>query len=104
MDMIKANKSRRLIRFVLYFYVPLLLYFLIVSTSKADTTQNSYLIFSVRYLVDRERISTFAATDSATLPIDQRTRAELLLLYAMSEYTNRALSIDEQITRLKKTD
>lgn len=100
--MIKANKSRRLIRFVLYFYVPLLLYFLIVSTSKADTTQNSYLIFSVRYLVDRERISTFAATDSATLPIDQRTRAELLLLYAMSEYTNRALSIDEQITRLKK--
>ena len=33
----------------------------------ADTIQNSYLIFFVRYLVDRERISTFAAPDPPSL-------------------------------------
>ena len=52
----------------------------------------------------KKRMVISASTNSATLPVEQRTRAELLLLYAMSEYTNRALSIDEQITRLKKTD
>ena len=33
----------------------------------ADTIQNSYLIFFVRYLVDRERISTFAALEPPSL-------------------------------------
>ena len=83
--MIKANKSKRLIRFVFLFS-----FFVIISLSSPPVKQiqykNSYFIFFVRYLVDRERISTFAATDSAALPIDQRTRAELLLLYTIIAY------------------
>ena len=45
---------------------------------------------------------TFALTDSATLPEEQRTRAELLHLYLMTKYTNRALEIQQQIGRLEE--
>ena len=43
----------------------------------------------------------FAPTESATLPVEQRTRAGLLFIYVMNIYTKQPLSIDDQIAKLK---
>ena len=45
---------------------------------------------------------TFAATDSATLPIEQRTRAELLLYIGFMEYTKQPIDYPQQIQMLKE--
>ena len=47
--------------------------------------QRRWLIakFSTSYLATSQENRTFAATDSATLPIEQRTRAELLLFIGL---------------------
>ena len=45
--------------------------------------------------------TTFTSTESATLPVDQRTRAGLLFYDDMNIYTKQPLSITDQIARLK---
>jgi len=56
----------------------------------------------VRKFVDSEFIRIFAPTESATLPIEQRTRAGLLFCSIMSNiYTKQPLSIDDQIAKLR---
>ena len=52
-------------------------------------------------MVDSTKITTFAPTESATLPVEQRTRAGLLFSDDMNIYTKQPLSIDDQIARLK---
>ena len=44
----------------------------------------------------------FAATDSATLPIEQRTRAELLFYRGFMEYTKQPIDYPQQIQMLKE--
>ena len=43
----------------------------------------------------------FAPTESATLPVEQRTRAGLLFFSNMKTYTKHPLSIEDQIAKLK---
>ncbi len=43
----------------------------------------------------------FVLTESATLPVEQRTRAGLLFIYVMNIYTKQPLSIDDQIAKLR---
>lgn len=58
--------------------------------------------FLVRKFVDSEFIRIFAPTESATLPIEQRTRAGLLFCSIMSNiYTKQPLSIDDQIAKIR---
>jgi abortive infection bacteriophage resistance protein len=49
----------------------------------------------------KKKSCIFASTNSATLPIEQRTRAELLLLYLM-EYSKSPISYIQQIAILKE--
>ena len=59
-------------------------------------------IFYAKKFVDSEIIRIFALTESATLPIEQRTRAGLLFYSIMSNiYTKQPLSIDDQIAKLR---
>lgn len=51
-------------------------------------------------MVSSKKSSTFAATDSTTLPVEQRTRVERLL-YIHMEYIKKPLTIPEQIELLK---
>ena len=53
-------------------------------------------------MVVLENITSFASTISATLPIEQRTRAELLFLAFMKKYNKQPLEIHQQIAVLKK--
>ena len=53
-------------------------------------------------LVVLENITSFASTISATLPIEQRTRAELLFLAFMKKYNKQPLEIHQQIAVLKE--
>lgn len=46
-------------------------------------------------------IRTFATSDSATLPVDQRTRADLFV-YRLMEYNKPALSISDQLIALQQ--
>ena len=48
----------------------------------------------VSFFVVIKIMSTFASTNSATLPIEQRTRAELLLLYLWIIQNNRLTIYD----------
>lgn len=59
-------------------------------------------IFYAKKFVDSEIICIFAPTESATLPVEQRTRAGLLFYSNMSNiYTKQPLSIDDQIAKLR---
>ena len=59
-------------------------------------------IFYAKKFVDSEIIRIFAPTESATLPVEQRTRAGLLFYSSMSNiYTKQPLSIDDQIAKLR---
>lgn len=53
-------------------------------------------------MVVLENITSFASTISATLPIEQRTRAELLFLAFMKKYNKQPLEIHQQIAVLKE--
>ena len=44
----------------------------------------------------------FAALDSAALPAEQRTRADLFFIYTTMDYTKTALSISDQIAALQQ--
>ena len=44
----------------------------------------------------------FTALDSATLPAEQRTRADLFFIYTTMDYTKTALSISDQIAALQQ--
>ena len=50
--------------------------------------------------MERKEVRTFALLDSAALPIEQRTRADLFV-YALMEYIKPALSITDQLTALQ---
>ena len=59
-------------------------------------------IFYAKKFVDSVIIRIFAPTESATLPVEQRTRAGLLFYSIMSNiYTKQPLSIDDQIAKLR---
>ena len=58
--------------------------------------------FSTDYLGNQRFNCIFAATDSATLPIEQRTRAELLLYIGFMEYTKQPIDYPQQIQMLKE--
>ena len=58
--------------------------------------------FSTDYLENQRFNCIFAATDSATLPIEQRTRAELLLYIGFMEYTKQPIDYPKQIQMLKE--
>lgn len=59
--------------------------------------------FYAKKFVDSEIIRIFAPTESATLPVDQRTRAGLLFYDIMCNiYTKQPLSIDDQIAKLRQ--
>ena len=58
--------------------------------------------FSTDYLENQRFNYIFAATDSATLPIEQRTRAELLLYIGFMEYTKQPIDYPQQIQMLKE--
>ena len=59
--------------------------------------------FYAKKFVDSEIIRIFAPTESATLPVDQRTRAGLLFYDMMCNiYTKQPLSIDDQIAKLRQ--
>ena len=62
--------------------------------------KNISLIFDYR-----KKCSIFASTNSATLPIEQRTRAELLLLYCVAHHAriwNRRFPLKPQLPRKLK--
>lgn len=51
--------------------------------------------------VDIKKNSTFAVTVLATLPVEQRTRAGLLLYLTMLKYTKTPMDLPDQIAVLK---
>ena len=54
-------------------------------------------------LLIRKKKRIFAPTESATLPVEQRTRAGLLFYSVMSNiYTKQPLSINDQIAKLRQ--
>ena len=55
-------------------------------------------------MVVLENITSFASTISATLPIEQRTRAELLFLAFMKKHNKQPLEIHQQIAVLKERE
>jgi len=52
-------------------------------------------------LANPAKSTIFVPTESATLPVDQRTRAGLLFSDDMNIYTKQPLSIADQIAKLK---
>lgn len=70
-------------------------------SKKSIFGENIYKIL-VFFLELLEIMPNFASTESATLPIDQRTRASLLFYdIKRNIYTKQPLSIDDQIAKLR---
>ena len=69
--------------------------------SKRSALREKLIKILTFFLELSEIMATFAPTESATLPVEQRTRAGLLFIYVMNIYTKQPLSIDDQIAKLK---
>lgn len=68
----------------------------------SDETENFCLIFFVGYLAGRKRISIFAATNLPRFPSEQRAQGKYFFYPHMKHYTERPLTVDEQIELLKQ--